>query len=149
MSAFLETREGRRAGQRTSPEASDFLRDNPEGWRVVSRRSAGFGRGGDVADRCGLVAHSGVIHPDEYVDWLALGDEVRRRLGVSRADLDAAYCQGRKSAATAALRDRIDARLLEVAEAGGNMTRLADVLFLDTQTIGRALARARQRREAT
>jgi len=114
-----------------------------DGWRVVSGKNAGW------IDRCGLVAHRGITHPDEYVNVVALGREVRRRLGVTWADLDAAYCQGRKSAATLALRDRIDARLLEVAEAGGNMTLLADVLYLESGTIGRALARARQRKEAT
>jgi hypothetical protein len=56
--AFLETREGRRAEARTSPEARDYMWANLDGWRVVALRD-GYG------DRCGLVAHRGVLHPDE------------------------------------------------------------------------------------
>jgi len=140
VSAFLETREGRRAAQRATPEAREFMRSSG-GWRVVSGSDGGW------IDRCGLVAHRGITHPAEYVNVVALGREVRRRLGVTWEDLDTAYCQGRKSAAALELRARIDARLLEVAEAGGNMTLLADVLYLGKQTIGRALARARARKE--
>jgi len=125
--------ERRRA--RTPATARDFMQA-ADGWHVVGR-----GQGGTVA-------HRGITHPAEYVNLVALGREVRQRLGVTQADLDAVYCQGRKSAAQRELRDRIDARLLELAEAGGNMTVLAEALWLDTQTIGRALARARQRKEA-
>jgi hypothetical protein len=126
--------ERRRA--RTPAVARDFM-TSTDGWHVIDH-----GKGGTVA-------HRGVIHPAEYVDVPALGREVRRLLGVTRADLDTVYCQGRKSAAQRELRERIDARLLDVAEAGGNMTLLAQVLNLDTQTIGRALTRARQRKETT
>jgi ActR/RegA family two-component response regulator len=51
--------------------------------------------------------------------------------------------QGRKSAAQRELRDRIDRRLLEVADAGGNLSLLARVLEVHPHTFQRALARAR------
>jgi hypothetical protein len=135
--SFMETREGRRAAQRTSPEARHYMDDVHDGWRVVGPRHGGF------SDRCGLVAHRGVLHPDEYVDELRLLIEVERQLGFTISEVWEAYCQGRKSAATRELRARIDARLLAVADAGGNMTALARILEVDTKTIGRALARAR------
>jgi len=139
MSTFLETREGRRAEMRTAPEARDFMRST-DGWRVVSP---------DHGDRCGMVAHRGVLHPGEYVDEWRVFLEVERRFGFDLADFAVAYCQGRKSAAQRELRDRIDQRLLGIADAGGNLELLARVLEIDRKTIGRALARARQvRKEA-
>jgi hypothetical protein len=142
MSTFLETREGRRTEMRTSPEAREFMRST-DGWRVVSGKDGGW------IDRCGMVAHRGVLHRDEYVDEMRLLVAVERQLGFMLIDVWEAYCQGRKSAAQRAQRDRIDARLLEIADAGGNMELLARILEVDRKTIGRALARARQvRKEA-
>jgi hypothetical protein len=140
MSTFLETREGRRAAMRTAPEAREFMRST-DGWRVVS------GKGGCWTDRCGLTAHRGVLHPDEHVDELRVLTECERLLGFTIADLWEVYAQGRKSAAQCELRARIDQRLLEVGDAGGNLELLARVFEVDRKTIGRALARARQRRE--
>jgi len=134
MSAFLESREGRRAVARTAPEAREFMR-SPDGWHVVT--SKGGNREG------GVVAHRGVLHPDEYVDMAQLVPAVERRLGFTLAELRAVYRQGRKSAAQRELRDRIDARLLEVGNAGGNLELLARVTGVDRDTIGRALTRAR------
>jgi hypothetical protein len=140
---FLETHEGRRAEARTSPEARHFMNDLHDGWRIVSGKSGGFG------DRCGLTAHRGVLHPDEYVDEMRVLVAVERQLGFMLIDVWEAYGQGRKSAAQRAQRERIDARLLEIADAGGNLELLARVLEVDRKTIGRALARARQvRKEA-
>jgi len=134
MSAFLESREGRRAVARTAPEAREFMR-SPDGWHVVT--SKGGNREG------GVVAHRGVLHPDEYVDMAQLVPAVERRLGFTLAELRAVYRQGRKSAAQRELRDRIDARLLDVGNAGGNLELLARVTGVDRKTIGRALTRAR------
>jgi hypothetical protein len=107
-----------------------------EGWHIVSIK------GGDQEG--GVTAHRGVLHPDEYVDKERVLFEAENRLGFTLADLWDVYCQGPKDPDTRQHRARIDARLLEVAEAGGNMELLARVLDLDRKTIGRALARARQ-----
>lgn len=114
-----------------SPEARDFL--STGGWSVVSTR-----RGGS-----GLTAHRGVLHPDEYVDVPRLRALVEPRLGFTLDELGSVYRQGRKSAAQLELRGRIDARLLELREAGGNMELLARVMGVDRKVVGRAMARAR------
>jgi hypothetical protein len=136
--SFLETREGRRAASWTAPEAHDFMRDNPDGWRVVSGKDGGW------IDRCGLVAHRGVLHPDEYVSMARLVPAVERRLGFTADELRWVYQgRGRRTAAQRMLRARIDARLLRLAEAGGNLELLAQVTGIDRKTIGRALTRAK------
>lgn len=137
--AFLETREGRRASTRTSPEARDFIRANVDGWRAVSGQNGG----GIGLDRCGLVAHRGTVHPAEYVNEARLRATTEQRFGFTRAELDDAYRQGPKGAATLELRARIDTRFLELREAGGNMEHLARILKFDRKTLGRAMARAR------
>ena len=134
---YLETREGRRAAARTSPEARGFLLDNHDSWRVVGPRNGSYG------DCCGLVAHRGVLHRDEYVDMARLVPDVERRLGFTLHDLRQVYAQGRKSAAQRELRARVDSRLLRLRDAGGNLELLAQVTGVDRKTIGRALARAR------
>lgn len=132
--SYLETREGRRAEARTSPEARDFMRA-ADGWSVVS---PAFG------DRGGMVGHRGPVHPDEYVDEWRVFIEAQRQLGFNIAEVWESYCQGRKSAAQRELRDRIDARLLAIANAGGNLTALARIFEVDNKTFQRALARARK-----
>jgi hypothetical protein len=83
------------------------------------------------------------------VDEWRVYKEAERRFGFKLAEVWEVYCQGRKSAAQLALRALIDARLLDIAEAGGNLTALARIFEVDTKTFGRALARARQvRKEA-
>lgn len=150
--SFLETREGRRAAQRTSPEARDYMNDVHEGWQVVGPRHGGWLDGG-FGDRCGLVSHRGILHPDEYVDKPRLVSTLERELGFTIADVRAVYCQGRPSRAKLELRARVDARMLELAEAGGNMALLARLLGYyvhngSCSTLARAMARARQQREA-
>jgi hypothetical protein len=130
---FLETREGRRAEARTTPEAREMMRST-DSWSVVS---PAFG------DRGGMVAHRGVLHPDEHVHRAVLLAEVERRLGFTLAELLGVYVQGRKSAAQRTLRGRIDARLLMLARGGGNMTLLGRIVGLHDKTFQNALARAR------
>lgn len=108
------------------------------GWSVIH---AGSGNG--------LVAHRGLLHPDEYVDAATLRSLVEARLGFTYEEVRSVYCQGPKSAAQMEQRSRIDARLLGVAEAGGNMTELGRALGFaikengNCRTLGNALARAR------
>jgi hypothetical protein len=138
-----ESLQGQRRRARTAPAVVDFIRGG--GWRIVSSRSGG----GD--DRCGLTAHRGVLHPDEW-RWLDRGAvvaDVERRLGFTVDELRLVYRQGRKSAAQRELRARVDARLLDVARIGGNMALLACVTGLHEHTVSHALARARTQTSAT
>jgi hypothetical protein len=92
----------------------------------------------------GLVAHRGVLHPDEYVDFFALRDAVEAELGFSYAAVAAAYKTGRPTAEQRQLREKIDARLLALSRAGGNMEQLAKAIGVSEKALDRALARARE-----
>src|SRR6188472_344592 len=76
-------------------------------------------------DDGGMVAHRGVLHPDEYVDFFALREGVEADLGFSYSDVSEAYSTGRPTAEKLQLREKIDARLLGLSRAGGNMVQLA------------------------
>lgn len=132
MSAATTSLATERRRARTAPAAADFLRGG--GWHAVTTRSG---------DRGGMTAHRGVLHPDEWVDRARLVAGVEARLGFGLVELRTAYRQGRKSAAQRELRSCIDARLLDVACAGGNMTLLAHVTGLTDRVVFRALKRAR------
>lgn len=116
------------------------------GWTVLD---PGKGRGH------GTTSHRGVLHPDEYVDRDALSALMAERFGFSLDQVAAVYRQGPLSAADRELRDRIDARLLEVAEDGGRMLEIARVFGWSIKeggpkggpscdTLERALRRARE-----
>ena len=96
------------------------------GWHVVSIK------GGD--EEGGVTSHRGVLHPDEYVDYERLVGLVEDALGFSYDDVRAVYRQGRLSDTQRELRDRIDARLLALSRAGGNIVELGRVLGLRVRT---------------
>jgi hypothetical protein len=122
-------------------EALGFLLDG--GWHAVEP-TKGRIRGE------GTTSHRGVLHPDEFVDTEALRAVVEAELGFTYADVHAVYRRGRLSASTLELRARIDARLLEVANAGANVAQLGRVLGFSVNASGscealtNALARARK-----
>jgi DNA-binding transcriptional ArsR family regulator len=94
--------------------------------------------------RVGGSSHRGTLHPHEYVDGDALRADVEAHLGFSYDELHAVYSTGGRLADHLRdLRDRLDARLLEVSEAGANMDELARVTGVTPRTLDRALARAR------
>lgn len=105
----------------------------------------------------GIRAHRGVLHPDEYVDAARARKMVEAELGFTYDDIKAVYRQGKKSDVQLELRERIDGRLLELANAGGNMVALGRLLGWriepgrkgaggeSCRTMERALARARLR----
>jgi len=98
----------------------------------------------------GMTTHEGVLHPDEYVDLARLQALVEPLLGFTYDEVHSVFKQGPKSAEQRVLRSRIDARILEVYEAGGNMVELGRALGLEVRTdahcrsIDNALARARK-----
>lgn len=132
------------------PEDADFM--SAGGWSVVDIRWGDEENGG-------LTSHRGVLHPDEYVDTDALADAVAHELGFTMDEIRAAYRPGRPRADVLDLRARVDARLLEVAEAGGNMVELGRALGWvmspptpsgggeSCRNVERALARARAARD--
>jgi hypothetical protein len=108
----------------------------------------------------GMRAHRGVLHPHEYLDADALRSAVEAELGFTYDEISTVYRQGRMTDAQIELRNRIDARLLAIAEAGGNMLALARCLGwkinhgwrgeggASCRTMERALKRARARASA-
>ena len=105
-----------------------------------------FAAGGfSIIDRTdgGLVAHRGVLHPSEYVDFFALREQVEEELGFTYAAIAAVYKQGPKSAEQRQQREQIDARLLALSRAGGSLISLAEAIGLNEKTIDRALVRAK------
>ncbi len=106
--------------------------------------------GGEV--NCGLVAHRGVLHPDEHVDMAVLRAAVCERLGFTALEIRAVYRQGPMTPEARATRDSIDDAILELAEAGGVLVHLARALGWSVRengscrTLENALSRARARR---
>jgi hypothetical protein len=62
-----------------------------------------------------------------YIDNERIKALVEEKLGFSLEQIETAYATGRPSAERLLIRDRVDARLLEIANAGGNMLALARV----------------------
>ena len=116
------------------------------GVSMVDTARGGGGRSGQTygAGDAGMVAHRGTLHPDEYVDFFALREAVEADLGYAYADVTFAYANGRPSTEQRQLREKIDARLLALSRAGGNMEQLAKALGISEKTIDRALKRARE-----
>jgi hypothetical protein len=96
------------------------------------------------ATDAGMTAHRGTLHPDEYVDYFVLRAQVEADLGFSYSDVSEAYANGRPTAEQRQLREKIDARLLALSRAGGNMEQLAKALGLNEKTLRRSLLRARE-----
>lgn len=131
-------------------EELGFLLDG--GWTAIDTtrgtcRNTGWTPG---ARDAGMTAHRGILHPDEHVDDDALRAIVEAKLGFTYDDVHAVYRRGRLSASTQELRARIDARLLELANAGANVAQLGRVLGFSVnasgscQALTNALARARK-----
>jgi len=105
-----------------------------------------FAAGGfSIIDRTdgGLVAHRGILHADEYVDFFALREQVEEEFGFTYAAIAAAYKGGRPTVEQRQQREKIDSRLLALSRSGGNMDRLADAVGIGPATIDRALVRAK------
>lgn len=101
----------------------------------------------------GMVAHRGILHPDEFVDLAALQSGMEQILGKSLSEIEAAYAPGRPDPGRSASMHFWDEEFLRIQDAGGNMLLLAKVLGWKVQPHGecrkmsKALRRARQRRE--
>lgn len=107
-----------------APEDVDFLRTG--GWRIASID------GGD--EEGGITSHRGVLHPDEYVNKGVLRKAVEAELGFTYDEVHSVYRQGRLSTSQGELRAQIDARLLALSRAEGNVLALARVLSFRVRT---------------
>jgi hypothetical protein len=132
-----ESLEQQRRRARTSPAVLDFLQTG--GWQLA-----------DGAGKGGLTTHRGVLHPDEWewLDWRRAAAMVEAELGFTITEVRSVYRQGRLSDEQRELRARVDARLLSISQAGGNMAMLGRVLGFSVpadrscRVIGNALSRA-------
>lgn len=127
-------------------QAEEFLQQR--GWSLVEAST----RGRDA----GMSAHRSVTHPQEHIDQELLRVLVEDGLGFSFEEIQASYGNGRPSATRARTRADIDARLLALSRAGGNMLALARVLGWEIEEGNgrtgpgcRKLKRALQRARAT
>jgi hypothetical protein len=102
----------------------------------------------------GMVAHRGTLseREKELLDWEKVERLVYAKIGATAEEVEAAYTEraGAPSAERLETRAFIDARLLAISEAGGNMSVLATVFGWDIdldgkcQKMQRALRRARK-----
>lgn len=122
----------RRRGRGPAVEHDFLLRP---GWSVAD--AAHEGRA------CGLVAHRGVLHPDEYVNHELLIVMLEKRLGFTLEELQTVRAGGRPDAAAVALRRRVLGRLTELAAGGANQDLLARVLGIDPDNFSALLRRNR------
>ena len=98
-------------------QAAEFMRAG--GWSIVHAKDGA---------RAGVSAHRGATHPDEYVDPAVLRGLVEHELGFTYEQVRSVYRQGPLSADQRELRARIDARLLALSRAGGNLAELGRAL---------------------
>lgn len=126
-------------------ESQGFLLDG--GWHAVTRYEGGSRDGG-------MTTHRGVLRGDEYVDVEALRAAVERELGFTYEQVRSVYRQGPLTDEQRELRGKIDARLLALSRAGGELNVLARALGMQVKTnrskgdsscwvMERAIARAR------
>lgn len=115
--------------------AGEFLREG--GWTLIDPMHAGR--------ESGMVAHRGTLHPVEHVNHERLVGLVENELGFSLDAMHSVYSRkgGPLAGTLRALRARIDARLLELSQAGANMDELSRVTGVAPRTLDNALARAR------
>lgn len=128
-------------------DISEIMSEAPNGYVPSQGIPQGFGVVDTLhtAGDAGMVAHRGVLHPDEYVDSDVLLDAACEAVGFTHTEITTVYRQGLKSPEQRQLRERIDSRMLALRRAGGNMQQLADALGLNEKTLDRALKRARSR----
>lgn len=122
------------------PEDADFLQSHGNPWKagytIVDPEHDGR--------NSGMVAHRGVLHPDEHVDYERLVGLVEGELGFSFDELRSVYSTGGRIADhLRVLRGRVDARLLALSRAGSNMDLFSRVTGVNPRTVDRALSRAR------
>lgn len=144
--------DGSEESDETNEGVIGFLRDG--GWTAVDVYRGSSGRGHrhrtPGARDAGMTAHRGVLHPDDYVNEGALRAAVEAELGFTYEDVHAVYRRGRLSASSLELRASVDARVLELAQAGANVAALGRALGFHVNASGacealnNALARARK-----
>lgn len=121
-----------------SGQALEFMQAG--GWSVVHAKHGA---------EAGLVAHRGVLHPEEYVSGQALAGMVTHHLGFTYEQIRSVYRQGPLGPDQRRLRTEIDSALLALSRSGANMVALGAALGFpvkggNCRTIDNALYRARE-----
>lgn len=134
------------AFEESNTEERGFLAGG--GWTPVSKKNNKRADGG-------LTAHRGVLMGDEYIDYEQVLRLVEQELGFTIEQIHSVYRQGPLSAEQRELRGQIDARLLALSRADGNLLALARLIGwtikeasaeggASCDTMERAIARARE-----
>ena len=127
----------------------DIMESAPEGVSIDNVKEILDSEAFTILDRTrlssdgGMRAHRGVLAENEYVDFFELRALLEAEFGFTYEDVSAAYKTGRPTAEQRELRERIDARMLALSRAGGNMARLGQALPITEKAVYRALSRAR------
>ena len=123
----------------TRKPGSDELSQLPEGGYTVINPSAG-------GERAGTRAHRGVLHEGEHVDHERLIEMLEDELGFSFDEARLAFdplAYAEEVPNYYLIRDK----MVEIHEAGGNISLLADVLGIKRGTLATAIWRQKQRRK--
>lgn len=130
-------------------QAADVRRDR--GFSVVNPSKGTSNNESLGAADAGMSAHRGVVQYGQHIDAGRVRQLVTQALGFTAEQFATAYAPGRPTSERLALRERIDARLLDLQRKGGNMLALARVLGWpiredkgECRRMAAALARARR-----
>lgn len=100
----------------------------------------------------GMRAHRGILQPEEYVDSDELAEKVGMLLGMPIETVRGAFAPGTPDRLRQSIKSSLEDKMLQLSEAGGNMSILAQVLEFNVRedgycrTMSNLLARARDRR---
>lgn len=100
----------------------------------------------------GMKAHRGILQPEEHVDSEELAEKVGILLGMPIETIRGAFAPGTPDRLRLSIKNSLEDKILELSEAGGNMSILAHVLGFSVRedgycrTMSNLLARSRERR---
>lgn len=92
----------------------------------------------------GTKGNRDILAPNEYVDWDELKSMAEKELGVEPGEIERLYSAKKLKAHLLPRRAEVDAKILHVYTAGGNMYQFALAIGMNTRTLTRALNRAKQ-----
>lgn len=135
---------GRAAGTSSDDERKSSHRSlDGKDWQVLELyRDGGYAIAwpGDMGTR----GNRDVLAPDEFVNFDVLQPLVEERLGFTYAEVKRVYgLRGQPSRENVRIRNVLDARILELYDAGANMFKFAEVVGMKQRTMNRAVARAK------
>lgn len=106
----------------------------------------------DDLHQYGMRAHRGILQPEEYVHSDELAQRVGMMLGMPIETIKGAFAPGTPDRLRQSIKNSLEDKMLDLSEAGGNMSILAHVLQFKVRedgycrTMSSLLSRARERR---